>query len=264
MGIFSFLGKNNNIYFPGCLGYFKFNEQFELYKKIFDKLSIDYKIISKKVCCGLPAYEAGYEQAARKLARRNFEIFKEEKITGIIAPCPQCYKMFLQDYPKFLPDWNIKLINIWQEILKKLEEKPNLIRNKANEAVTFQDSCYLGRYCDIYSEPRLILGLLGYEIKEMNNNRENSFCCGSCGGLSRTNLELADNIAKERLMQAKRIGIKKMIVCSLEEYQLLKKNSKDTGIEVLEFSEVLADSLGIKKLKNELNGENQKFEENSK
>ena len=49
------------------------------------------------------------------------------------------------------------------------------------EVVTYHDSCYLGRNCGIYEVPRNILKLIGYQIKEMDNSKENSFCCGSCG-----------------------------------------------------------------------------------
>lgn len=254
MGIFSILKKSNTLYFPGCIAYFNQNENFLLWKDIFSRLGIDFKIVDKKVCCGLPALEAGYESEARKLARRNFEIFKEEKIDKIITSCPVCYKMFTQDYPKYLPDWNIKIINIWELILNKLQEKPGLIKNKEEIEAGFQDSCYLGRYSGIYEEPRKIIELLGFKINEMKDNRENALCSGSCGGLFRVNPELANKSARERLLQAKRIGIKKLIVFSLEEYDLLKKNSSEMGIEILEFSCVLAFGLGIKKKENNIEG----------
>lgn len=246
MGLFSIFGKDNTLYFPGCVTYFKFKENYELYNKIFSKLGIDFKIIEKNICCGLPALESGYEADARKLCRRNLEIFKEEKIKNIITNSPCCYKMFLKTYPEFLPEWDIKVKNIWEIISKKLKSKQRLIKNKAEEEVTYQDSCYLGRHCNIYNEPREILELIGYKIKEMADSREKSICCGSCGGLTTTNLELADRIAKERILQAKRIGVKKMIVASINDYELLKKNSEGTGIEILELSNVLAEALDIK------------------
>ena len=249
---FSLFKKNNSVYFPGCLTYFKFNGNFELYKKIFSKLDIDFKIINNKICCGLPALESGYETEARKLARRNLEIFKEEGVNEIILTSPCCYKMFLQNYPDFLPDWDIKIRNIWQEILNRLESKPKLIKNKPMESATYQDSCYLGRYCGIYNEPRKILELIGYEIKEMPDSKEDSICCGSCGGLERINPQLADRIAKEKILQAKRIKIKKIIVSSFDSYKLLKKNSAGTDIEILEFSEVLARALDIEIKKSKL------------
>jgi hypothetical protein len=119
------------------------------------------------------------------------------------------------------------------------------------ELVTYHDSCYLGRGCGIYDAPRKILSFLGYEIKEMKDSKENSFCCGSCGGLVRTNPELADKVAKERILQAKRIGIKKIIVGSLDNYAILKKNSEGTGIEIVELSEALGYGLGILKQEEE-------------
>jgi Fe-S oxidoreductase len=179
--------------------------------------------------------------------RRNFEIFKEEGIDSIITPVPSCYKMFLEDYPEILPDWNIQVKNIWEILLDRLKVKSRLIKYKAMETVTYHDSCYLGRYCNIYDEPREILELIGYEIREMADFKVNSMCCGSCGGLLRTNPEIADKIAKERILQAKRIGVKKIIVASIENYRLLNKNIGDSGIEVLELSEVLAIALGLKK-----------------
>jgi Fe-S oxidoreductase len=248
MGIFSILGlgKSDTLYFPGCTTYFKFQQNYELYQKIFSKLGVNFKISEKKVCSGLSALEAGYEQEARKLARRNFEIFKEEGIKSIITNSPEAYKMFLYNYPEILPDWNISVKNLWAIILDKLKTKPRLIKYKTTESVTYQDSCYLGRYCGIYDEPREILKLIGYEIKELFDSRSESICCGSCGGLPIANAELANEIAKEKILQAKRIGVKKIIVVSMKNYELLKKNAKDSEIEILELSEVLALALGIK------------------
>jgi|TARA_B100001971_G_C18246344_1_gene574527 Fe-S oxidoreductase len=262
MGIFSLFGKSSNLYFPGCMTYFKYPDIFELYKKIFTKLGIGFKISDKQICCGLPALEAGYEQTARKLVRRNFEIFKEQRIKSIITNSPEAYKMFLEESPDMLPDWDIGVRNLWEIILDKLKSKSRLIKNKALEIVTYHDSCYLGRYCDIYDEPRRILELIGYEIREMSDSKSEAICCGSCGGLPRTNSGLADEVAKQRILQAKRIGVKKIIVASVENYDLLKKNSKDSDIEILELSQVLAIALGIKKkepeiVEEEISGEEQ-------
>jgi len=248
MGIFSIfgLGKTDILYFPGCTTYFKFQQNYKLYQKIFSKLGISFKTSEKHVCSGISALEAGYEQEARKLARRNFEIFKEEGIKSIITNSPEAYKMFLQNYPEFLPDWDISVKNLWAIILDKLRAKPGLIRYKTTENVTYQDSCYLGRYCGIYDEPREILKLIGYEIKELFGSKSESICCGSCGGLPVTDAELADEIAKEKILQAKRIGVNKIIVASMKNYELLKKNAETSGFEIIELSEVLASALGIK------------------
>ncbi|MFA5258888.1 MAG: (Fe-S)-binding protein [Candidatus Pacearchaeota archaeon] len=247
MGLFSIFKKSSTLYYPGCVTFFKFPESFELYSKIFYRLGIDFKVIDKKLCCGLPAFEAGYDVEARKLARRNFEIFKEEQITSIITNSPCCYKMFSVDYSKIIPDWDIETKNLWRIILAKLEAKPSLIKYNGTGVITYHDSCYLGRHSGIYDEPRKILELIGYTIKEMPEFLEESVCCGSCGGITRTNPELANKIATQRIMQAKRFGIKRIVVCSFEEYELLKKNSEGLGVEIFEMSDILGLALGLKK-----------------
>lgn len=249
MRIFSILRKSNVLYFPGCLNYFKHKDIFDLYQRIFKRLDIEFKLIDKKICCGLPCLELGYNQEARKLARRNFEIFKEEEINSIITNSPCCYRMFLNDYPKLLPNWNIEVRNVWKIILTKLQEKPSLIRKKSEsfEIIAYQDSCYLGRYCDIYEEPRAILKLIGYELKEIPDSKFESICCGGCGGLPLTNPKLANSIAKERLMQAKRFGINKIVVASLTDYEILKANSEGMNIKIFELGEILGFALGLLK-----------------
>lgn len=248
MGIFSIfgLGKPDTLYYPGCITYFKYKHDYEVYKKIFFKLGIKIIWSENIICCGLSAFEMGYEGEARKLARKKFELIKENGIKRIITNCPDCYKMFKQNYPEFLPDWDVEVEDIWNLILEKIMEKPKLIKTIAGEKVTYHDSCYLGRYCGIYESPRKILELIGYTIEEISDSRENSICAGSCGSLVIINPELADKIARQRLLQAKRTGVKKIIVASMKNYDLLKKNAGELGIQVLELSHVLAKALNIK------------------
>jgi len=258
MSIFSLFKKEDALYYPGCMTYYKHKQNFELYKKIFSKLGINVISGENIVCCGLPALEAGYEQEAWKLGRKNFELFKEKEVKIVVTNCPSCLKMFSKDYPKLLPDWDIEVIDIWSLILNKLARKPRLIKKKGEEIIGYHDSCYLGRYCGIYNAPRQILELIGYMIEELPDSKENSMCCGSCGGLPIINLELANKIAKQRILQAKRKGIKKLVVSSIKNYDLLKNNAQGLDIEILEVSEVLAKSLGIKIKEKQ---ENEEFEE---
>lgn len=245
MGLFSLFARNDAVYMPDSTTFLKNKPYYELYLKIFSVLGIPVKLLEKQLFSGREAWEAGYESTARTIARENFDFLKSKKVTHIITNSPECYKMLTKNYSELLPNWNIPVENIWEIILRKLEKRPSLVKVSAQETITYHDNCYLGRYCKIYDEPRQILRLLGYEIQEMNNNRENSFCCGSCGGLLFVDKVLANALARERLLQAKQINVNKMIVCSFDNYNLLKENNATIGIEVRELSEVLGKALGI-------------------
>jgi Fe-S oxidoreductase len=255
MGLFSIFKKSNTLYFPGCITYFKHKEIYETYKKIFSRLGIDFQELFEKICCGLIAFELGYESEARRFIKSNQEIMEKNSIKSIITNCPACYNCFKNNYKEILPDWNVEVLNLWEIILNKLQDRPGLIKNLVNEEILFLDNCYLGRYSGIYEAPRKILELLGYKIKELPNTRENSLCCGGCGGLSLGDKTLSLNIAKQRIKEIKQMKIKKIIVCSLRDYDLLKEVNEE-NFEIYEISEILAEALSIK-----INLENKKESE---
>ena len=263
MGLFSLFNKSDVAFIPDCTLYVKYNSNFVTYQKILSTLGITHRVFEQNVCSGIEFYESGYDTEARKIARENLELFKKEKIKKIITFSPPAMKMFSHYYSPLIPEWNIEVKNVWAMIAEILENKKYLMENKVSEVITFHDSCYLGRQCRIFDEPRKILNLIGYTIKEMDNSREQSFCCGSCGGLPRVDPALADKLARERILQAKRIGVKKIIVSCFDNYDLLSKNIGNTGVEIMELSQVLAQALGIQVSKNEAQEDFSRIEQNS-
>ncbi|MEM2181027.1 MAG: (Fe-S)-binding protein [Nitrososphaeria archaeon] len=229
------LRGGNVLYYPGCLTKFVVKEVGENYRKILRKIGIDFiELKDLEVCCGSPVLNAGYKEDAKKLAEKNFKIFKEHSVKKIITSCPACFKVFSQDYPKLLEKWDIKTEHITQTIsdaIKKGKIKPKKIEG----IITYHDPCHLGRYGKIYEEPRDAIRLSGNFV-EMEFNRENAFCCGGGGGLKSNSPKLSEEISRERVKQAEIIKANILITSCPLCYLCLKEASKN--IRIMEFSQI--------------------------
>jgi len=211
------------LYFPGCYSKYKLKDIASNYAKILSKLGIKFEIANEEACCGSPLFNAGYQLDFQDIKNKNLEIFRSKKIDKIVTNCPSCYRVFIKLY-------GLKTEHITQTLAKHLKKIPV----KYEEEITYFDPCNLGRKSGIYEEPRLILESLGFDVKEMPQNRANGLCCGACGGLKENLPGLANKIAKEVLSKCK---TKKLITCCPLCYLHLKENAKE--VQVLELSQVL-------------------------
>jgi Fe-S oxidoreductase len=61
-----------------------------------------------------------------------------------------------------------------------------------DNSIVYHDPCYLGRYQNIYDEPRAVIAQQG-TLVEAPRNHERSFCCGAGGGLAFLGEEAGDS-----------------------------------------------------------------------
>jgi len=229
MGILDLFGGRKVLYYPGCLTKNELKEQFANYKEILEKLEINFILLSKEEnCCGLPEIESGRKKEAKKLAKKNFDLFKENNVRKIIAGSPECYHMFKNIYPKLVHEWNIEVEYISVSILDALKKKRIKFkgRDEEKEIVSYHDSSYLGRWCSIYDEPREVIGLLGGRIIEMKLNRENSLSCGAGGGVYKNYPEISKGAAKIVSSKVPKEAVKLICVSPLCYINLSSVNDK--------------------------------------
>jgi Fe-S oxidoreductase len=224
---------SGTLYFPGCLTKTLLKEEFENYKKIFNRLDIEFSLLSdEEVCCGLVALNAGYRKDARKLAKKNFEIFRKNKISKIITNCPSCYKMFKEVYPSLVIGWDIEVEYAIVSILRGLKKEGiNLEGNSNNvEVVVYNDSCLLSEQFNFYEEAREVINRLGGKIIEMKKNRDHTVCCGASGGIINNFPEIAKKAAKRRIEDSPSKENRIVSISGLCHYNL--KSVSDKSIEI--------------------------------
>jgi Fe-S oxidoreductase len=236
MSIFKKIFKGNTLYYPGCLSKFVAKDLVENYRRILREVGIDFiELADLEVCCGSPALKAGYDDDFKKLAEKNFQVFKDHSIGRLVTSCPACFMIFKKEYPRVLGEkWDIEVIHA-TELLSKKTKKAETKKG----VVTYHDPCHLGRQMGICDEPREVIKSLGYEIKEMDLSRKESFCCGGGGGVQANELELANKIAKDRISMAKKTGAKILVTPCPLCYMHLKKNLEGEDIDVKELSHLM-------------------------
>jgi Fe-S oxidoreductase len=211
-----FKGQGKTLYYPGCLTKGILKQELENYKTIFNKLGIDFVMLpNDEVCCGLPVLNAGHKKEAKKLAQKNFDLFKKYNIKRIVTNCPSCYHTFNHLYPELIKGWNIETEHVTRAILSKLKDKIKNLNFEQEEVVCYHDPCHLGRYSEVYEEPREVIKLLGGKIEEMKHNKETSLCCGGGGGVRANFKELAIDIAKKRIQEMPKNAEKIISPCGL-------------------------------------------------
>ena len=212
------------LYFRGCTAREKQTNIQKATEFLLNNAGIDYYMLDDEKCCGSVLLRTGFESEAKEQIKRNAEIFKGEKI---LTSCAGCYKTLKEDYE------DLDVIHISQ-LLDELIRVGKLDFTKKDLDVTYHDSCHLGRYLNVFDEPRSVVEAVA-NLVEMENIRENSLCCGAGGGVKSAYPEIADQMANSRIAQAKDTGCEILITSC----PFCKLNLENDDLEVLDLTEFL-------------------------
>lgn len=218
------------LYFRGCTAREKLTGIQEATEKLLNLAGVDYHILDDEKCCGSVLLRTGFLNEAQEQIAKNSEILKGERI---ITSCAGCYKTLKDDYE------GLDVIHISQLLNQLIKEgRLNLSKNDLN--VTYHDSCHLGRHCGVFDEPRDVIKSVA-DLVEMENIRDNSLCCGAGGGVKSAYPEIASQMAKSRIEQAKQTGCETLVTpCPF-----CKLNLSNDDLEVLDLTEFLVKYGGL-------------------
>ncbi|MFC1592889.1 heterodisulfide reductase-related iron-sulfur binding cluster [Candidatus Omnitrophota bacterium] len=151
--------------------------------KILQAAGVNFAVLgAEESCCGDPARRMGDEYLFKTICENNIEILKAYNVKKIFTACPHCFNTLKHEYPQF--GGNFEVIHHTQLIADLIRSKKLKISGaNGGKRAAYHDSCYLGRYNDIYQEPRSILrDINGIKSVEFSRSGASSFCCGGGGG----------------------------------------------------------------------------------
>jgi len=198
----------NKLIFLGCLSKTRYQETCKNAIKLIKIIDADYKVFDDVPCCGALAYHIGSDVELKKHIEYVNDWFESNNISEIVTICAGCYNYLTKYYPQFLGDkFKIKVKHLLQFIAQKENLTKLNIKNRGKSLkVSYHDACHLrNAKIPVIEEPRIIINSIdNVELKELENNRTNSICCGAGGGVYSIFKESSDYNSKLIFDQLKR------------------------------------------------------------
>jgi Fe-S oxidoreductase len=181
-------GKSDLIFFAGCMESYREQRAAQAAFKILSRFGA--KLLDDEQCCGSPLLRLGGEPVT---VEHNLRQIERSGAKTIVTGCSGCYKTLKQDY-----DLDVEVLHVSQFLARKVDD---LGLRRLPLTVSYHDPCHLGRCMKVYDEPRAIIKRI-CKLQEMASSRQDARCCGGGGGVRRGYRELAQSVARKRLLEA--------------------------------------------------------------
>jgi Fe-S oxidoreductase/nitrate reductase gamma subunit len=219
--------------------------------RLLQQANVDFGILGyDEICCGETARRLGNEYLFQEFAKQNIDTLSKVKFNRLVTQCPHCFNTIKNEYPQLGGDFKVQHYSEYLAELSLPWETAGGNGTNLKGSITYHDSCYLGRYNDIYKQPRGLLDKSNVNRIEMDLREENAFCCGGGGGQMWLETDPNTRINHRRLENV--LEAKADVVATACPYCLIMFDdairSKGMGeqVQVMDIAEVLTKQLDIK------------------
>ena len=237
------------LFWVGAMGSFDLRSQkiSQAFVKLMHEAGVKFAILgTEEKNSGDTARRIGNEFLFQQLAQENIALFEAYEVKKIVTCDPHAYNTFKNEYPEFGLQAEVyhhsELLAQW---VKEGRLKPT---KEVKERITYHDSCYLGRYNEIYDKPRVILEAIpGVEVVEMKRSGCDSMCCGAGGGLMWMEEHEGTRVNVARTEQA--LEVNPTAIASACPYCLtmmndgVKMKEQEEQVKTRDVAEILADAI---------------------
>jgi Fe-S oxidoreductase len=168
----------------GCAGAYddRSKSVIKSFVNLLNKAQVKFAILgTEETCTGDAARRIGNEYLFQTLAKANVETLNRYQVKKIVTACPHCFNTLKNEYKEMGGEYEVYHHSQFiAHLISSGKLKPS---KEMNETVTFHDSCYLGRWNNVYEQPRTVLSSIPkVNLVEMRQNHDRGLCCGAGGG----------------------------------------------------------------------------------
>lgn len=238
------------LYYVGCAGSFddRNKRTTQAVAKILKQAGVDFAILGKEeLCNGETARRIGNEYLFQAMAEMCNEVLQGYNVKKVLTNCPHCFNTLKNEFPQFGGDYDV--VHATEFVRELLADgKVQVGPLGSSKTITYHDSCYLGRYNEIFDAPREILqSIPGVKLKEMERSRKFGMCCGAGGGRMWMEEDADKRVNFRRVDQALETKPDAVAVacpfCMTMVDDGLKSKSLEGQVEAVDVMELVADNL---------------------
>ncbi|AKU98665.1 Fe-S oxidoreductase [Labilithrix luteola] len=216
--------------------------------RLLKQAGIDFAILGQEESCtGDPARRAGNEMLFAMLAEGNAAVLNTYKEQGgmktVVTACPHCFNTLKNEYPDF--GAKLEVVHHTDFLMGLVASRKLVPKKPVAGRVVYHDSCYLGRYNDVYESPREILkSIPGVELVEPDYwTKTRGLCCGAGGAQMFMEEQNQNRVNVKRTLQLVDTGAKTVAsacpFCMTMLTDGLKSQSLEDKIKQMDVAELL-------------------------
>ena len=195
--------------------------------ELLERNGVEVLFPEEQTCCGQPAFNAGFRDEARVLAKRYLDIFeplvRSGRVDAVVAPSGSCTTMVNHFYPvlfeegtdsadleraRYLAAATFELTEFLVDVLGVTD-----VHAHFNGKLAYHASCHLLRELQVNEQPRALLANLeGAELVDMAGDDE---CCGFGGLFAIKNAPISTAMGERKVEHIIESGADALTLCDV-------------------------------------------------